>query len=702
MAQITRMDLLRQASSLANQGLQIWGLTQEQRRSSEFQGALTRAREGFTTLFTQLEGEPDFNQHEQMFIEGSNAILENISQDFLSDPYVKQQFDLQWMGVEENARQAAMEYSKAREQAYRINQGFKDLESTLAITDFTQSRVQMEAIVNGLYEAGMFGTQAEDARDEMMASWFRGAGAQLEQRIEAGVNASDKEAISATINSALRAGVIVDPKTAADREAAAHYQVDYNAAENFVRGAIFRQISETEWQATAPQTDTQRALFEAEERRTPEQLIAERAEQVRRMAATGQGPFGTLKPEDMQTFVEMADDIEDEAIANVAHQRKENTRQVREILGEMDSRGLTDTVTGLDQMIATLREYEYRIERPEYITEMNYLRGLRGALIAEANGARARVDEEVKETFIGAIVAKAATGLADRQDLIGALVQGLPGQTGEFAGLLTTAEFRTISNYIDAWVDDTALAGAYSTVAALADKAGLPDAFQEQIVGRIMDQIQSGLGRRYFNIDENGVITRKENFDEAGFQQEVQNIFDSMTQEYRRRAGSNFIPGEDVDIEEIGTNEERALGFLWRTWDSSEKALREIVNGKGAGWEDFSDDDVEEIQNISRAYVSTFANELRLTPEMQGNVASSMPMAGAPFMVVRTPDRRQQTIAIGVNEATKNEQLYLWIAAPGNINDGRWEPITVSRVRDDGYIHISGYNTSTHRYEDVR
>jgi hypothetical protein len=98
------MDLLNQATQVVGQGLQAWGVTQSARRASQYQTALTQTREQYNRLMDELERNPDYASNSRLFEEASQRILQDVSELYLNDPYVKQQYDLQYGNIKESAR----------------------------------------------------------------------------------------------------------------------------------------------------------------------------------------------------------------------------------------------------------------------------------------------------------------------------------------------------------------------------------------------------------------------------------------------------------------------------------------------------------------------------------------------------------------------------------------------------------------------
>jgi hypothetical protein len=230
MSDISRMDLFRAAGQIVQQGMGIWGLSQEQRRASQFQSALTAAREEYRQTLTKIEQTPfEFredgtNVYEEIFEGEILKIRDRITQQFLGDPMVKNQFDLQWEGITQSARQAAMDYAWRTEKVATTVRGYKNLDDTFHL-NFADSQGQARQIIEGLFQAGIVDAAG---KEEMWSYWRQQGGVTLQNRVTNAVAAMDREAVERLFQAALDNTIIRDPEVAAGAKAGALHQITIN------------------------------------------------------------------------------------------------------------------------------------------------------------------------------------------------------------------------------------------------------------------------------------------------------------------------------------------------------------------------------------------------------------------------------------------------------------------------------------------
>jgi hypothetical protein len=223
------MDLLNQATQVVGQGLQAWGVTQSARRASQYQTALTQTREQYNRLMDELERNPDYASNSRLFEEASQRILQDVSELYLNDPYVKQQYDLQYGNIKESARDVAAQITQRREQVALVTEGYKNLEATHEL-GFEQGQIEAAAIINGLKETGII---FEDGEEEMWNQWRRQGAMLVEERLKSAVENNDREMVDRVLNGAYATEIIRDPETVGNRRRDAYH-------------AIFLQETETE------------------------------------------------------------------------------------------------------------------------------------------------------------------------------------------------------------------------------------------------------------------------------------------------------------------------------------------------------------------------------------------------------------------------------------------------------------------------
>lgn len=216
-------DLVQGIGQLAQQGLQIWGASQDARRQADYQRALSQARNQIGSLFETIKRTGDYRQYQDIFynglaaedgtgvVPGIDAIKSEITEAWLTDPYVRTQFDRAWISLQQNAEQAVADYTYQREMVAHDVEGQQEARDTWNIGDYKTAQSAFEAIVRGNYETGVW----DEARiADVRTAWQKIGIQRMSTDLEMAVQARSREAVETYIQGGLSTGLIQDADAA--------------------------------------------------------------------------------------------------------------------------------------------------------------------------------------------------------------------------------------------------------------------------------------------------------------------------------------------------------------------------------------------------------------------------------------------------------------------------------------------------------
>ncbi len=682
--------LVNQALGTVATGIRAWGVGQEARRASEYQGALTFVNKSFSGLYQSLQRNPDYRQHETQFNDGADEILKSVTDGYLSDAFVRQRFELEWMPLRESVRQSAEAWTVQQEAVAIATDGMKNLLQTHENGGFAQAQQEAASIMAGLTETYILNPAEEE---QYWAEWRRAGVPLLAQRLADAVEQRDKSAVRRHVSEAFAAEIIVSDEIAAQQVQNQDYAIDVGLARDAMKERIYARPTPEE------------GLDAAGELINPQDIIRTRTEILEQEIMFRNGVFSPIKTEDIQRLLQEVRFERNVAIARIAERRNEVDRQVDESISGMEADGKDQTIDGLREIISFIDKNADSMNRATWVRAHDRYNIMLDAMLADAadSDKKKREAEELlrRETYIGRFEMLMTTGVMDLNEGIDYLNQGLP-QTGDdpkiepsdFANLLSPTDYRTLVNFAENWSDDATWRAAVAQISSWAAGDGIKDEFRDMVVGQVSNRLKIHLRDQYWNYnEETGEVSLREDFDEKQFMQEIQNIYSEMTTEYRRGAAEDF--DIDFDPNEIDFGQEKRATWLfggWNRWDDAERQLRAYANGEFVGWESFDEDTKRGMQDLAASYGRTFRAHTGATI-----FEYSLTDEGYPMFEVATPDNFVAYVRVQINEEAKNEELAVYESTTDS-----WHPFQVTQRSVDGRILIPGYDSTTHRFEDVR
>ena len=215
-------DLIQGAAQLINQGLGIWGASQNARRQADYQQALSMTRDQMGRLFSTIQRSPT-DSAQDIYLNGAAAetgigvvpgitdIKSEVTEAWLTDPYVRQQYDQAWISLEQNLRESVRTNTEHREMLVLDIQGEKQAMDTWNIGDYQAAYASFQAIKQGNIDSGIWTPQRGD---QVEGQWRTAGVARLNTDLEAAVKARDRDAVEGYIQASLQIGLIVDPDAA--------------------------------------------------------------------------------------------------------------------------------------------------------------------------------------------------------------------------------------------------------------------------------------------------------------------------------------------------------------------------------------------------------------------------------------------------------------------------------------------------------
>jgi hypothetical protein len=207
------MGLLRQGVATAQSGLQAWGVSQEARRASEYQRAVTQSREGFSRLYQEIQRTPEYQTYETLFAEGATQIRDDVLSG-ITDEMVRQQFTNQFMTMEETARAEVQGYAFSREKMAIATEGFNNVTETHQThQSFMAAELEAASIIDNLYQTGMINEQQQEA---YWTEWRRLGALEFDVRMENAIENQSRESVENLVREAFATEIIVSDEMAAE------------------------------------------------------------------------------------------------------------------------------------------------------------------------------------------------------------------------------------------------------------------------------------------------------------------------------------------------------------------------------------------------------------------------------------------------------------------------------------------------------
>lgn len=219
-------DILQGVTQLAQQGLQIWGASQEARRNAEYQRALSSSRDLMGRLYDTIRRNPTQQAQDIYYhglasedgtgvVPGIDDIKNDIYETWLTDPFVRQQFDKAWVDMEQNLQEAVRRNTEQREYVALDVEAYNEALDTWQIGDYQGAYQAFQAIKNGALNTSVWDPQRAQ---QVETEWRRLGINRITQDINLAVDSKDRDGLNHIYDSAIRIGLMSgDERTEASR-----------------------------------------------------------------------------------------------------------------------------------------------------------------------------------------------------------------------------------------------------------------------------------------------------------------------------------------------------------------------------------------------------------------------------------------------------------------------------------------------------